>query len=176
MGKRSAFRRRRQDYYPTPRGPVTALRGHLPRGVRFAEPCAGDGRLIDHLRAEIGAVCGYAGDVFPRRGDILWRDALALDEAALRSCDVIVTNPPWKRELLHEMIDRFSALRPTWLLFDADWPHTRQSSALMLRCAAVVPVGRVKWIARSKHTGKDNCCWYQFTADPRATVMHARAA
>jgi len=27
----------------------------------------------------------------------------------------------------------------------------------------IVSVGRVKWIPDSKHTGKDNVCWYLFT-------------
>jgi hypothetical protein len=75
---------------------------------------------------------------------------------------VVVTNPPWTRSILHPLIDRLSAVWPCWLLFDADWPHTRQSSDLILRCSRIVPIGRVKWMPGTKHVGKDNCCWYEF--------------
>jgi hypothetical protein len=60
------------------------------------------------------------------------------------------------------MIERFSAVAPTWLLIDADWMHTRQSAPYMRLCRKIVSVGRVKWIPDSKMTGKDNCCWYMF--------------
>jgi hypothetical protein len=66
----------------------------------------------------------------------------------------IITNPPWDRTILHEMIPHFTSMRPTWLLFDADWLFTLQSE--------VVAVGRVKWIPDSKSQGKDNASWYYF--------------
>jgi hypothetical protein len=53
-------------------------------------------------------------------------------------------------------------MAPTWLLFDADWMHTRQSAPFMPRLRKIVSVGRVKWIPDSKMTGKDNCAWYLF--------------
>jgi hypothetical protein len=60
------------------------------------------------------------------------------------------------------MIEHFSAMRPTWLLFDADWMHTLQSAPYMKWCRKIVSVGRVKWIPDSTMTGKDNCAWYLF--------------
>ena len=62
------------------------------------------------------------------------------------------------------MIEYFTAFRPTWLLFDADWMHTKQSASFMHRLHKIVSIGRVKWIENSKSTGKDNCCWYLFDA------------
>ena len=50
MGKRSTFKRAKGDRYLTPWAPVADLAPHLPARFRFAEPCAADGRLIDHLR------------------------------------------------------------------------------------------------------------------------------
>ena len=45
----------------------------------------------------------------------------------------------------------------------------------MPHCSDIVAIGRVKWIEGSKHTGKDNACWYMFdsrhTAGP---VFHWR--
>ena len=52
--------------------------------------------------------------------------------------------------------------RPTWLLFDADWMHTKQSSDYIPVLKKIVSIGRVKWIEGSKSVGKDNCCWYFF--------------
>jgi hypothetical protein len=155
MGKRSGFARRPMDAYATPREAVLPLLPFIGRIQTFAEPCAGDGYLIRHLE-QLGLVCGYAGDL--RDG----KDALFLDEQDLAGIEAIITNPPWTRELLHPLIGRFQQLRPTWLLFDADWCHTRQAGAYLGRCSHIVTVGRVKWIPDSPSTGKDNAAWYRF--------------
>ena len=55
MGKRSDFERKPRDFYPTPIEAVYPLLPHLPDGFSFAEPCAGDGALIEHL--ETKGVC-----------------------------------------------------------------------------------------------------------------------
>jgi hypothetical protein len=159
MGKRSTFERRPRDFYPTPREAVLPLLPHLPYGTMFAEPCAGDGALIRALEAG-GMSCIEALDVDPHT-DIAFRSD-ALDWTPPPSVDAIITNPPWDRAILHPMIRHFSAMRPTWLLFDADWMHTRQAAPFMPWLRKVVSVGRVKWIPDSTMTGKDNCCWYLF--------------
>lgn len=41
-----------------------------------------------------------------------------------------------------------------------------QAAEFMPALRAVVSVGRVKWIPDSKMTGKDNCAWHLFDADP----------
>ena len=80
---------------------------------------------------------------------------------------MFITNPPWDRkkqngEILHKIIDNRAGQKPTWLLFDSDWMHTKQATPYMKYCVKVVAIGRVKWFPDSKHTGKDNCCWYLF--------------
>ena len=158
MGKRSDFERVPRDFYPTPYEAVVPLLPHLV-GVRtFHEPCAGDGRLIDHLETN-NLRCVGASDISPRRDGIKSRNAFDI-----RDClgEVFITNPPWDRKILHPLIYRLSDIAPTWLLFDADWCHTRQSIGPMCRCKKIVSVGRVKWIPGSKMTGKDNCAWYLF--------------
>lgn len=155
MGKRSDFARRPMDAYDTPAEAVLPLLPFLDGVKTFAEPCAGNFWLVRHLEKS-GLTCSFAGDV--RSGD----DALFLDERDLAGADAIITNPPWTRELLHPLINRFLQLRPTWLLFDADWCHTRQAGAYLGRCSHIVTVGRVKWIPDSPSTGKDNAAWYRF--------------
>ena len=148
MGKRSNFERREADFYPTPRTAVVPLIPYL-RGIRrFAEPCAGGGDLVRHLE-ESGLRCVYSGDI--RNG----QDALERDDYG--RADVIIKNPPWSRDLMHRLIVHFQSRGPTWLLLDADWAHTKQSAPFLTHCSDIVPVGRVKWIEGSKHSGKDNC-------------------
>jgi hypothetical protein len=159
MGKRSNFARVERDYYPTPIAAVIPLIPILGR-VSYVEPCAGNGALIDHLKAA-GSVCVDAFDIAPKRHDIRLKDSMLAD-AALCNSDYIITNPPWDRKILHPMIEHFSALRPTWLLFDADWIHTKQSAPFVTYLRKIVSVGRVKWIPDSKMTGKDNCAWHLF--------------
>lgn len=173
MGKRSSFERVPRDFYPTPREAVVPLLAHLAPRTRFAEPCAGDGRLIDHLTAA-GHVCVWACDLEPRRADIHENNA---EECGSGDFDCFITNPPWARTSLHPIIANLGRIKPTWLLFDADWPHTRQSAQLMPLCRKIVSVGRVKWTPDSPFTGKDNCCWYLFDARSEgATVFVQRLA
>lgn len=159
MGKRSDFVRRERDFYPTPKEAVEPLLPHLPEGAKYFEPCAGDGALI---RALPSGTCVGSCDVEPKAQHIYMRNALSLLEWDMAGVDFIITNPPWDRKILHPMIEHFSRLRPTWLLFDADWMHTKQSARFMPWLRKVVSVGRVKWIPDSKMTGKDNCAWHLF--------------
>jgi len=172
MGKRSDFKRVERDFYPTPMEAVLPLLPHLKPATLFVEPCAGDGALMDHLEAH-GHLCTDAFDIEPQRDGIRQVDALSDWNHAIGN--VIITNPPWDRKILHPMIDNFRVKMPTWLLFDADWMHTRQSAPFMPYCRKIVSVGRVKWIPDSKMTGKDNCAWYYFDCTEGETVFIPRA-
>lgn len=178
MGKRSNFDRVPRDYYPTPMAAVEPLISHLPYSFDYVEPCAGDGRLIDHLDklTDGHGQCLFASDIEPRREDIAECDAFEIDVVDLE-IDFCITNPPWERNILHPFIERWMQMCPTWVLFDADWMHTKQSSMLMSYCEKVVSVGRVKWIEDSKSSGKDNCAWYLFDfigASKRQTKFYGR--
>jgi hypothetical protein len=165
MGKRSNFERVERDYYPTPIEAVEPLIDHLPLFFDYVEPCAGDGRLIDHITTLTGGAgdCLYACDIEPQRDDIVQFDALDIDFGGYAVFDYCITNPPWDRKFLHPFIEHWTSLAPTWLLFDADWMHTKQSAIYMTYCKKVVSVGRVKWFGNQ--SGKDNCCWYLFDQD-----------
>lgn len=182
MGKRSDFARVERDFYETPLAAVEPLARHLPAQMTYCEPCAGAGALIRHIDAlqheEEGLSwrCKAAYDIEPLAEGIHERNALELTENDLQGADIIITNPPWDRKLLHPMIVRFATLRPTWLLFDADWLHTQQSRPLLPYLREIVSIGRVKWIPGSKNTGKDNCCWYLFDAPAHEPIIfHGRS-
>ena len=167
MSKRDrSHRRRKRDRYDTPPEAVLPLLRHLPEGVRFAEPCAGKGLMVDALVGH-GRVCTAASDIAPRRDDIARKDALGLTERDLRGADFVVTNTPWTRWLQHELIVHLSDLRPAWLLLDADWVHTKHSIPYMPRLRIIQSVGRVKWITHSKSTGYDNAAWHLFDKPSR---------
>ncbi len=165
MGKRSSFERKERDAYQTidPTA-VRVLAPHL-RGIStFAEPCAGEGYLVGSLQA-LGLVCTYEGDIQTGFDALTYRFE---DEATF---DAIITNPPWRRDILHPMIDRFMRIAPTWILLDANWAHTTQEKLanvqpkvpfLLDRCSHIVSVGRLNWEPGTKTKGKDDCAWYRF--------------
>jgi hypothetical protein len=155
MGKRSDFKRRSLDLYPTPLAAVRPLIPFLNGTRRFAEPCAGDGDLVRHL-VSFGLICAYAGDVSTGR------DALARDSYG--KIDAIITNPPHTRDLMHQMIVHFRVIAPTWLLIDLDWVANLQAVPYLPYCSDIVIIGRVKWIENSPFTGKENYGWYRFDA------------
>ena len=125
---------------------------------RILEPCAGDGVLATHL-INSGHSCWRVGDIEPQSVMVRKEDAFGVLET---SAHFFITNPPWSRPILHPLITHLSDIAPTWLLFDADWMHTKQSAQFMPRLRKIVSVGRIKWIPDSKMTGKDNCAWYLF--------------
>ena len=172
------FERRPRDMYPTPPEAVAPLLAHLSPRTMFLEPCAGEGDLIQHLEAA-GHVCMGAYDIEPKRGKTrhltVPKDARSYNYSWREGC--FITNPPWARDVLHPIILNLSCQMPTWLLFDADWMHTRQAAPYMGRCKKIISIGRVKWIPDSKFTGKDNACWYLFDYNaPSAAQFIARAA
>ena len=177
VGKRSNFARRERDFYPTPVAAVEPLIPHLPEQFTYIEPCSGDGALVRALSsfegvAHDGRFCPmlkYASDIAPN-GDMAARtlDVFEIeDDTAV--ADLFITNPPWSRPVLHRLILHLSEMRPTWLLFDADWMHTKQASEYLEYCRKIVSVGRVSWMGNGV-SGFDNCAWYLFDADASLSV------
>lgn len=163
MGKRSTFERREKDFYPTPYEAILPLLSHLEEATEFTEPCVGEGDLIRHLEKE-GHSCLLNYD---------YETDATVCKDIKGSC--FITNPPWDRKILHPIIENLSNIAPTWLLFDADWLHTKQSSPFIPKLQKIVSIGRVKWIPDSKMTGKDNCCWYLFdTFNTNPPVFYGR--
>lgn len=167
MGKRSSYARIDRDCYDTPREAVVPLLPFLPPASHFIEPCAGAYDLAHHLECA-GHVCLAAADIAPRDRRVARVEggALHIDitDPALAHAALFVTNPPWSREVLHPIIAHLSSARPSWILLDADWMHTRQAAPFMDICRAAISVGRVKWFPNSRHSGQDNCAWYLFDA------------
>jgi hypothetical protein len=171
MGKRSNFDRLARDSYDTPYDAVIPLLKHLSDNTEFIEPCAGKNALISHL-TQNGHKCLYASDTYPRHENIAIQ---CVFERPFYPEGLIITNPPWDRKILHPFIEKVVAEdRISWLLFDADWPHTKQAIPFMPHVAEIVSIGRVKWIEGSNSTGKDNCAGYKIMRNAKQTVFHGR--
>lgn len=151
--------------------PVQLLQPHLPGALAYAEPCAGDGDIVKSMKWH-GHRCVYACDISPGRGRdwIEKRDALTLDKSWRRraGAQMFITNTPWRREILHPLIEHLSSLLPTWLLLDADYMHTQQAAPYLDRCSHIVSAGRVRWIKNSDNDGVDNAAWYFFPHRPHS--------
>jgi hypothetical protein len=147
-----------RDNYATPAKAVAPVLFFLNReGEKFAEPCAGDGKLVRHLMDQ-GFGCAYAGDISTGQDAMAWTDP--------EDVDFICTNPPWDREVLHPLIDHLVSLqKPVWLLIDADWMHTQQAIPYLRFCTHIISIGRVRWIEGTLMDGYDNSCWYRFSMD-----------
>lgn len=153
------FPRLERDFYPTidPRA-YRALAPHLLPETSFIEPCAGAFDLAAQLIAA-GHTCESATDIAPQVPYVGEADALKISAQP----HAIITNPPWSRPLLHQMIEHFISIAPyTWLLLDADWFHTNQARPLLRHCTDYVAVGRLLWIPGTSTRGKDNAAWYRF--------------
>ncbi len=165
MSKYSKPQHRPRDFWPTPAEAVEPLLRHIEYGATFVEPCAGDGSLVRHLQTG-GLSCVWASDIEPQAAGIAKRDALQGVAHVCRRADYIITNPPWTRSVLHPMISAFRMARPTWLLFQADWWHTKQAEEFAPYCEKIVPVGRVRWVPGSADKSKENAAWYLFRRRP----------
>ena len=152
MGKRSEFDRIEKDFYRTiDSNAIRVLSDHLQPETYYCEPCVGAGDLIVELD-KYGHICSQSSDV----------EKDARSASYIIDFGVFITNPPWSRHILHPLIMNLSDQAPTWLLFDADWCHTKQSIPFLPRLKSIVSVGRLRWIPDTKMSGKDNCAWYLF--------------
>lgn len=158
MGKRSNFQKIGRDLYETwdPRA-IPPLLPHLPKGKRFAEPCAASGALVRQLEPHLP--CAWASDIVPLAAGIVENDALT---CGLGDADIFITNPPWTRKILHPLIVHLSDLAPTFLLFQSNWANTQQAQPFLNRCRRIIAVGRLKWIPDTPHDHMEDVSWYLF--------------
>lgn len=151
------FARNPRDLYSTPFKAVPFLIPHIDRDVPYAEPMAGEWKLVGHLM-RFHLHCGYAGDIGEGRDALEWQPSEGVGQ--------IISNPPWTWALLKPLLAHLIATGlPVWLLLDADLMHNVRMRPFMDQCFRIVSVGRLKWIPDSAHQGLDNAAWYGFRAD-----------
>lgn len=174
MGKRQQnFEKRPRDLYPTI--DPDAVKPLIPfiRGLRVAEPCAGNGDLSMLLEPDVKVV--WESDLEPQNKHIHKLNALDLDASRMDfwQSDVIVTNPPFSWNLLQPLLDHLPNLKPTWLLLPADVMHNKRMGTYMSKCQLIVSVGRLYWMD-NKIKGVDNFCWFKFVDHTSFTQFFGR--
>lgn len=162
MGKRSNLGEvRPRDYWPTI--DPDAVKPLIPfiRGLRVAEPCAGNGDLAMMLEPDVKVV--WESDLEPQNKHIHQMDALNISKWDITryQLDAIVTNPPFTWKLLQPLLDHLPTLSPTWLLLPADVMHNKRMGPYMSKCNTIVSVGRLYWMD-NKVKGVDNFAWFEF--------------
>lgn len=170
MGKRSNFERIEKDFYRTFDPRASEVLNSVQTPVKYYSPCVGEYDLVNNLNP-YGFKCVGASDI-DHPIDALKLDALMITEEHVKDADYIIENPPWSRNILHPMIEHFITLKPTWLLFDADWAHTKQASDYLEDyCTHIAAIGRLKWMPGTSMSGKDNCCWYRFVKNKKTPTQ-----
>jgi len=181
LGKRETEKKPKspRDYYATI--DPDAVKPLLPYVdiQTYIEPCAGAGDLIKLLSKT--AICADAYDIDPQTDSIIQRNCLTLTENDCIGVDLIITNPPFTRDILLPMIDHLSSLRPTWLLLPADMMHNHYMKPHLEYCDLILSIGRLCWFKDKDGKmvkGVDNYCWYMFDQsegyEPQETVFKGR--
>ena len=155
-----------QNFWVTPVGPIHKLARHLPFGLIFDEPCAGDGAILRGL-APFGIICGAAHDMTPRAEGIVPGDATRLP----LSGRPIITNPPYGWPLLKPLLDHWVGRAECWLLLPWDMPCNVRMSPYAAHIDRILPLGRVKWIVGSKSTGMENSGWFHFDIARQGLIL-----
>lgn len=138
------YARQDKDKYRTMMSAVEHVVEYMPNPCRFIEPCAGDGRLIKHLESFEGFECVQAFDSAPDAPHIPVGDMLHMPLSS--RADMIITNPPWRRKLLHPLMDRIIDEKwDAWLLIDHNWLATQQTAPYREHVRLIFPIGRHLW-------------------------------
>lgn len=163
MGKRDGdkFTRNDKDLYPTidPGCLVPAFVDSI-RGKTYAEPCWGNGDLEDLLMDV--ATCKWRSDINPQQPNISVLDATEINIDDVGHLDLLITNPPYKWDLLKPLLDHLPSLRPTWLLLPGDYMFNARMGPYMKQCSTVIAIGRMYWLP-NKIKGVSNMAWYKFS-------------
>ena len=169
MAKRKIqdFDRRANDAYFTPPEAIYPLAEAL-APCRFIEPCAGDGGLAETLtRADF--TCVAATDLNPADPSVARKDALSYRFNEVQNADAIITNPPFKRDLLLPILDHFLMLEKEMvLLLPLDVIANLWFAPYSAHVGQILPIGRVRWIPGSPSMSMENFAWVALSASPEA--------
>src|SRR4051812_2918702 len=106
-----------RGYWPTPYAAVPPLMPHLPKVFTYCEPCVGNGALVANIaKFRPTAFLTQAYDIHPLISDTVSLDSRTLTDEQLLSpihgdADYIITNPPWTRSLMTQLIRHFMTLK-----------------------------------------------------------------
>lgn len=158
-----------ESFWPSPAGLIVPSFLRHVSGMRYAEVCAGNGKLIKHLQDH--ASCVWASDIYPRHARVLERNALTLTKEEMNA-QCAITNPPFSSKFVYPLIDHFIHIGlPLWLFLPLEF-STRATSALVLPfCSHILAVGPVKFIEDSLYKGETQFAWYRFGSHRTKTIF-----
>lgn len=168
MSKRSDFEKNPRDYYRTfDRRAGDALAPFIQDVKYFAEPFCGAGDLTHQLQENHGKICMWKSDLEPQPDLSYGVNCKVMDfrdvwHEQIQFCEVMITNPPFTREVFHDAIEHFTGILniDCWWLMSSDWLFNKGSAKMIDKYVTdVVAIGRMKWIPNSKMSGKDNMIW-----------------
>jgi hypothetical protein len=155
-----------KDLVDTPHEPVDLLVPYLARGEPVSEPCAGAYRLAARLEHH-GIPVAEAYDVAPR--DLRVEAGNATTRVPKH---VAITNPPYSRASALPIL--MAACRwpntSIWLV-PHDWIANAWCAPFMKHVAAILPVGRVRWIEGTTSKGFENTTWIWITGTPASFIL-----
>jgi len=166
MHKPSRFVRVPQEaYFTIDRRCVQHLDRVFPlSGIRFSEPCAGQGDMVKALE-ECGAVLEAATDLhWYEDADARIRGGIDVFQQPPRGATTIITNPPYDCAL--PMVEHMLHAAPAaWLmvLLRATQAHVRQGRELMTwhRFYGLAPLPfRPKWFVDGPHSPRHDFSWF----------------
>lgn len=180
MSKWQIYEDQPRDFWRTTDPEATVPLIPFIRGETYAEPCYGAGDLEDQLMD--AAVCKWRSDVEPQV-KCKKKDALTLTKEDLHECACIITNPPYKWNLLRPLLDHLPTLKPTWLLLPSDVMHNKRMGTYINNCSLIVSVGRLYFhkagedetnITHARQTS--NYAWFLFHDEPHTCRFYGRGA
>ena len=152
----------------TPPSALVPLTHNLPTATRFVEPCAGDGAISVGLGL-YGHTCVEAYDLQPRAPGILPLEATCVPVAG----KTIITNPPFRWNLLQPLLDHWVGSCEAWLLLPWDMTCNARMSPYTPYIRRIQPIGRVSWMDNGKG-GFENYGWFQFDILPMGLILPRR--
>jgi hypothetical protein len=171
MGKRSeGFEKKPRDFYSTIDPEAVAFfksQSDIFDG-NYMEICAGKFDLVDLLQeAAPNLACVAAYDVEPQHPFVGKANASLLTDEQLSHADVVITNPPYTKEVLLSIMQHILPKKETWLLLPADMMHNKYMAPFLNQYGwMIISVGRLYW-EPNKVKGKDNYAWYVFKPTAR---------
>lgn len=164
MGKRSNFEKKHRDKYYTidPKASLSLSQLLGVQKIKYAEPCVGDGSLVDLLGDNFE--CVWASDIEPdgRYSDDMSMGAedITKEQMDAVEAEYIITNPPFTRNILLPIIDHFvyDLKIDTAFLLPSNIIHNKYFCEYVTDAAFIKSMGRL-YFEENMIRGKDDYVW-----------------
>ena len=161
------------DPWVTPAQAITKeFLSQIPRGLKYIEPCAGDGSIIKSMKDH--ARCRFACDINPRHPSVIQRDCFDITNAELGGAKTVITNTPFDQHFVRQFVQHFNVRGlSVWLILPAEFMFKAKVGDIMSACEIIVPIGALQWFPNTESRGWRLYGWYKFVPNtPRLRVIY----